>query len=92
MARLPALRALLDTDIQAAFQGDPAAKSPDETLFCYPGVTAIIQHRIAHELYALSVPLIPRIISELAHGATGIDIHPARRSVRASSSITVPAS
>jgi serine O-acetyltransferase len=77
VARLPALRALLDTDIQAAFQGDPAAKSPDETLFCYPGVTATIQHRIAHELHVLSVPLIPRIVAELAHSATGIDIHPA---------------
>ncbi|HVZ31649.1 MAG TPA: serine O-acetyltransferase EpsC [Polyangiaceae bacterium] len=76
VARLPQIRALLETDIQAAFEGDPAARSPDETLFCYPGVTAVIQHRIAHELFQLSVPLIPRIISELAHGATGIDIHP----------------
>lgn len=75
--RLPALRELLDTDIEAAFKGDPAAKFADETLFCYPGVTAIIQHRLAHELHALEVPLIPRIVSELAHGATGIDIHPA---------------
>jgi serine O-acetyltransferase len=70
------LRAILDTDIQAAYQGDPAARSADETLFCYPGVTAIIQHRIAHELHALAVPLIPRMISELAHSAPGIDIHP----------------
>jgi serine O-acetyltransferase len=76
IARLPGLRAVLDTDIQAAFEGDPAARSADETLFCYPGVAAIIQHRIAHELFALSVPLIPRMISELAHGSTGIDIHP----------------
>jgi serine O-acetyltransferase len=76
VARLPGLRAVLDTDIQAAFQGDPAARSADETLFCYPGVSAIIQHRIAHELFALSVPLIPRMISELAHSSTGIDIHP----------------
>jgi serine O-acetyltransferase len=74
--RLPGLRALLDTDVEAAFQGDPAARSADETLFCYPGVTAIIQHRIAHELHALAVPLIPRMVSELAHSATGIDIHP----------------
>jgi serine O-acetyltransferase len=77
--RLPALRQVLDTDIEAAFKGDPAAKFADETLFCYPGVTAIIQHRLAHELHALGVPLIPRIVSELAHGATGIDIHPAAR-------------
>ena len=76
IARLPGLRAILDTDVQAAFQGDPAARSADETLFCYPGVTAIIQHRIAHELHTLSVPLIPRMVSELAHSATGIDIHP----------------
>jgi serine O-acetyltransferase len=75
--RLPALRELLDTDIEAAFNGDPAAKFADETLFCYPGVTAIIQHRLAHELHVLGVPLIPRIVSELAHSATGIDIHPA---------------
>lgn len=76
IACLPGLRAILDSDIQAAFTGDPAARSTDETLFCYPGVTAIIQHRIAHELHSLSVPLIPRMISELAHSATGIDIHP----------------
>jgi serine O-acetyltransferase len=77
IARLPWLRAVLDTDVQAAYQGDPAARSTDETLFCYPGVSAIIQHRIAHELQALAVPLIPRMISELAHSSTGIDIHPA---------------
>jgi serine O-acetyltransferase len=76
VARLPAVRALLETDVRAAFDGDPAATFVDETLLCYPGVTAIIQHRIAHELFRLRVPLIPRIISELAHAATGIDIHP----------------
>jgi serine O-acetyltransferase len=76
VARLPAIRALLDTDVQAAYDGDPAAQFLDETLFCYPGVTAVTHHRIAHELYSLSVPLIPRIIAELAHAATGIDIHP----------------
>jgi serine O-acetyltransferase len=76
LERLPAIRNLLDTDVRAAFDGDPAARFLDETLFCYPGVTAILQHRIAHELHVLSVPLIPRIISELAHAATGIDIHP----------------
>jgi serine O-acetyltransferase len=79
LGRLPMLRQLLDTDIEAAFRGDPAARFADETLFCYPGVTATIQHRLAHELHSLGVPLIPRIVSELAHGATGIDIHPAAR-------------
>jgi serine O-acetyltransferase len=76
IGRLPDLRALLATDVRAAFDGDPAAQFLDETLFCYPGVTAITQHRIAHELYGQGVPLLPRIISELAHAATGIDIHP----------------
>jgi len=76
VARLPAIRALLGTDIRAAFEGDPAATSMDEAIFCYPGVTAITHHRLAHELYRLCVPLIPRIISEIAHSATGIDIHP----------------
>jgi serine O-acetyltransferase len=75
-ARLPAVRALLGSDAIAAFAGDPAARSPDEAIFCYPGTTAIFHHRLAHELFTLGVPLIPRIISELAHGATGIDIHP----------------
>jgi serine O-acetyltransferase len=74
--RLPTLRELLGTDAQAAFEGDPAAASPDETIFCYPGATAIFHHRIAHELFVLGVPLIPRLIAELAHTATGIDIHP----------------
>lgn len=77
--RLPAIRTLLGSDAQAAYTGDPAATSPDEALFCYPGVTAIIHHRIAHELYELGVPLIARIISELAHASTGIDIHPGAR-------------
>jgi serine O-acetyltransferase len=76
IARLPAVRALLETDVQAAYDGDPAARFVDETLLCYPGVTAIIQHRLAHELHRLSVPLLPRMIAELAHSATGIDIHP----------------
>jgi serine O-acetyltransferase len=76
IARLPAIRAHLIADVKAAFDGDPAARFVDETLFCYPGITAITQHRIAHELFVLSVPLIPRIIAELAHAATGIDIHP----------------
>ncbi|APR82411.1 Serine acetyltransferase [Minicystis rosea] len=75
-ARLPAVRALLDTDVRAAYESDPSAHSPDEALFCYPGVTAITHHRLAHELYGLGVPLLARIVSEIAHGATGIDIHP----------------
>ncbi|MEI8209091.1 MAG: serine acetyltransferase [Methylococcales bacterium] len=75
-ARLPVARKLLDTDIQAAYEGDPAARSPDEVLVCYPGITAIIHHRLAHILYELGAPLVARIISEIAHSATGIDIHP----------------
>lgn len=74
--QLPIVRKLLDTDIQAAFEGDPAASSPDEVLVCYPGITAIIHHRLAHVLYQLGTPLVARIISEIAHSATGIDIHP----------------
>jgi serine O-acetyltransferase len=70
------VRALLGSDVRAAYEGDPAATSQDEALFCYPGITAITHHRIAHELYRLGVPLIPRIISEIAHAETGIDIHP----------------
>jgi serine O-acetyltransferase len=75
-ALLPAVRTLLDTDIQAAYEGDPAARSADEVLVCYPGVTAVIHHRLAHPLYKLGAPLVARIISEIAHSATGIDIHP----------------
>ncbi len=75
-AELPAIRRLLDSDVLAAFQGDPAARSVDEVLLCYPGVLAIIHHRIAHKLYALELPLLARIIAELSHGQTGIDIHP----------------
>jgi serine O-acetyltransferase len=74
--RLPAIRMLLGGDARAAYEGDPAATSPDETVFSYAGMTAITYHRIAHELHVLGVPLVPRIISELAHAATGIDIHP----------------
>lgn len=74
--RLPAIRSLLDSDVLAAFHGDPAAGSVDEVLLCYPGVLAMIHFRLAHELYRLGLPLLARIISELAHAATGIDIHP----------------
>ena len=75
-AQLPAVRRLVDSDIQAAFEGDPAARSPDEVLVCYPGITAIIHHRLAHVLYESGAPLVARVIAELAHSATGIDIHP----------------
>lgn len=75
-ARLPEVQRLLGTDVIAAYEGDPAARSADETLFCYPGIQAMIHHRIAHELYRLEVPLIARMIAELSHSATGIDIHP----------------
>lgn len=73
---LPAIRTLLDSDVTAAYQGDPAARSVDEVLLCYPGILAMIHHRIAHRLYQLGVPLLARIVAELAHGETGIDIHP----------------
>ena len=75
-ATLPEIRALLDSDVVAAFEGDPAARSVDEILLCYPGIVAMIHHRIAHRLYLLGVPLLARIVAELAHGQTGIDIHP----------------
>jgi serine O-acetyltransferase len=73
---LPELRHTLAEDVQAAFDGDPAAKSPDEIVFCYPGLSAVTIYRMAHELYGLDVPLIPRMMTEYAHGKTGIDIHP----------------
>jgi serine O-acetyltransferase len=75
-ANLPRIRILLDKDIKAAFDGDPSAKSIDEIIFCYPGVSAIIRHRLAHQLYLSGAPIIARIISELTHSETSIDIHP----------------
>ncbi len=75
-AALPGIRAMLDSDVLAAFQGDPAARSVDEVLLCYPGVLALIHYRLAHCLYQLQLPLLARIVAELAHAATGIDIHP----------------
>ena len=75
-AALPGIRERLDTDVIAAYQGDPAAHSVDEVLLCYPGVLALIHHRLAHRLYGLGLPLIARIVAELAHAQTGIDIHP----------------
>jgi len=76
LARLPQVRHLLATDVQAGFEGDPAATSPEEVLFCYPGLLAITSQRLAHELLQLGVPLLPRMITEHAHSLTGIDIHP----------------
>jgi serine O-acetyltransferase len=76
LSRLPEVRRLLAGDVEAAFEGDPALKIKDEAIFSYPGVFAVTEQRIAHELYALDVPLIPRIITEHAHSLTGIDIHP----------------
>jgi len=75
-AQLPAIRALLVSDIQAAFTGDPAARHITEVLLCYPGLLAITHHRFAHVLSGLGVPLLARLINEIAHSATGIDIHP----------------
>ncbi|HUL11803.1 MAG TPA: serine O-acetyltransferase EpsC [Methylococcaceae bacterium] len=75
-ARLPDVRRLLESDIRAAYEGDPAARSVDEVLVCYPGVTAVTHHRLAHELHRLGAPLIARIVAEIAHSTTGIDIHP----------------
>lgn len=74
--KIPEIRDYLYTDIQAAYDGDPAAYSTDEIVFCYPGVFAITVYRIAHILWTLGIPMIPRIISEYAHNLTGIDIHP----------------
>jgi serine O-acetyltransferase len=74
--KLPGIRHLLATDVDAAFVGDPAAKTPGETIFCYPSIRALTNYRIAHELHLLKVDIIPRIIAEMAHSLTGIDIHP----------------
>jgi serine O-acetyltransferase len=79
LSRLPEVRRLLATDVQAAYEGDPAATSPAETILCYPGIQALTCQRLAHELYLLDVPLLPRIITEHAHSLTGIDIHPGAR-------------
>jgi serine O-acetyltransferase len=76
---LPRIRLALELDIRAAYEGDPAAQSRSEVIFCYPGIIAVVHHRIAHELYQLGVPLLPRVMSEIAHGTTGIDIHPGAR-------------
>ena len=74
--KIPKIREYIETDVQAFFDGDPAAYNTDEIIFSYPGIYAILTNRIAHELFLLGVPLIPRIMTEHAHSATGIDIHP----------------
>lgn len=79
VARIPEVRRLLGTDVQAAFDGDPATDHTDETIFCYPGIDAIFTHRYAHELCKWKVPMLPRIMSEVAKSETGIDIHPGAR-------------
>ena len=76
ISKLPHMRRILATDVEAAYNGDPAAQSFGEVIFCYPAIRAISNYRIAHELLELGVPLIPRIITEMAHSETGIDIHP----------------
>jgi serine O-acetyltransferase len=76
LSDIPHLRSVLATDVQATYEGDPAAKSHDEIIFSYPGLFAIMVYRIAHRLYELGVPLLPRIMTEHAHSITGIDIHP----------------
>lgn len=76
LSKLPELRATLKTDIQAAFDGDPAATGFDEIIISYPGFYAIMVNRVAHELYKLNVPMVPRIMTEHAHSRTGVDIHP----------------
>jgi len=76
ISKIPEIKEKLDTDIEAAYNGDPAAYSKAEIIVSYPGIYAGMVHKIAHELYLLSVPLIPRIMSEYAHNVTGIDIHP----------------
>ncbi len=76
LQRVPELRKILAEDVQAAYEGDPAAKSLDEIVFSYPGLEAVVIYRIAHELHQIGVPLIPRIMTEYAHSRTGIDIHP----------------
>lgn len=76
MEKIPLIREYLNTDIEAAYLGDPAAYSKEEIIFSYPGLYAIFVNRIAHQLYKLDIPVIPRIMTEYAHGLTGIDIHP----------------
>ncbi|MFT7640533.1 MAG: serine O-acetyltransferase [Pirellulaceae bacterium] len=76
LERIPEIRTILATDVQAAYDGDPACTNLDEVIFCYPGLSAVAVHRVAHEMYKLGVPFIPRMMAEWAHQETGIDIHP----------------
>ena len=76
LEKLPEIRAYVETDLQAAYDGDPAASSKAEVIIAYPGLYAITINRLAHEMYQMNVPLIPRIMTEIAHSKTGIDIHP----------------
>lgn len=79
LERIPEIRRMLALDAQAAYEGDPAVSDLDEVIFCYPGLEAITIYRIAHELYQLAIPFIPRMLTEWAHNRTGIDIHPGAR-------------
>jgi serine O-acetyltransferase len=79
LGKLPEIRRLVHSDVEAAYEGDPALKSRDEAIFAYPGMFAVTNQRMAHELHVLGVPLIPRIITEYAHTLTGVDIHPGAR-------------
>ncbi|GHT10697.1 serine acetyltransferase [Planctomycetales bacterium] len=76
LQQIPAIRSMLAKDVEAAYVGDPACKSSDEAILCYPGLEAVTVHRLAHALHKLRIPLIPRMMSEYAHSKTGIDIHP----------------
>ena len=77
ISRLPELRRVLSTDVHANYDGDPAAESYGEIISCYPAIKALVNYRLAHEIHLLGVPLIPRMMTEMAHSETGIDIHPA---------------
>lgn len=79
LAGIPGLREILGQDVQAAFEGDPAARNCQEVIFCYPGIEAVAIYRVAHDLFKMGVPFLPRMMTELAHHKTGIDIHPGAR-------------
>ena len=83
LERIPELRILLATDVDAAFSGDPSVHTVDEVIFCYPGLEAVPIYRLAHEMYLLEIPFIPRMLTEWAHAQTGIDIHPGDRLISA---------
>lgn len=74
--RIPHIKYLLSTDVKAILDGDPAAKSVSEIIFCYPAISALLHQRVAHELFRLGIPVLPRMMTEMAHSLTGIDIHP----------------